>query len=307
MCQRLRYLPNCGIDDCVRALGLFKLWLLIVAILGLAASIVRLEAGLEPAKGSNDRLRPVDIEESKSYRQALTRLLCVTPADVGRMIIRPSNGSELSVAVYSQRSRSTSPVVYRVTVTETSENLWYALEEDHADRIHVQRCDAELPTEVANAVGEAWARALEAAKEPRSNEAGPSTDGEIVEFSRTDSSQRTAIAELPEHPASNLVMLQKAGELLAKFCSASADSRARSPRRSRRQQERSDDDSPRLVVNVSSAPPTIENKTSAPLITRRAVLLEADDYRLTQPSSWQVRSSRFDRCCRQWRKAASRT
>lgn len=166
-------------------------------------------------------LVPVNENEAREYQTELQRRLSITPADVARMIVCPSWLPEYAVSVHSQGPFSADDVAkYYVTVTRASTNIWSARQP-----VEVRRLDAELAASTALAVKEAWREMLLTTR-PYEQPIDSSVDGEIVEFALAQPSRPPLRGELPENPASDVLTLEKLGNLLVKYCEVPPNERA---------------------------------------------------------------------------------
>jgi len=190
-----------------------------LSILGLklAASLwllISAQASATENTSEVDSLLRVNKEEMKEVRDALTQLLFLTPANCGRMLVRPSSAPEHAVAVYSRHNSA-----YYVSATAASTSVWLALDkrQQAISEIKVKRWDARIPPSTALAIKSLWKSSLDHVGDtnlaPYSLEP---LDATIVEFSLRAKGQRR-VGELPPEPGKHMTDLEQIGLLLSEY------------------------------------------------------------------------------------------
>lgn len=122
-----------------------------------------------PESSDVDHLQPIDLNRFAQYREVLKSKLCLTPADYGRAIARPSFTPEETVSVYS--SGHARQARFQLTYLIAADNLWQRTDAGHyperARSVRVHRIDAEIPQRTAELVSEVWLRMLSGSQQPR--------------------------------------------------------------------------------------------------------------------------------------------
>ena len=193
----------------------FRSLLSVIVVGMLFSSIDNDAAGADTRVNS---LLRVDKDQTPDLRKAIADLLLVTPADCGRMVVRPSWEPEYAVAIYSRPDSHSSEVSYWVTLTRASMSISYALENKlPLTQIKVERNDAAVLQSTALALRRLWNEMLShVGKDRVPDDYFAPVDGGIVEFGLADR-QAERIGELPTNAGNDLEAFERLGMLVAEY------------------------------------------------------------------------------------------
>ena len=160
-------------------------------------------------------LEPVTpgLPYQERYHGIVRDLLVVSPADCGRVIIRPSFGTEFAVSVYSRDGR------WFITATEATRQIWGSIARHESEAvtraIKILRWDKEIDAELAQAIQAVWSARLSNVRPAEIGYRG--TDGELYEFSVEATDGTTLVGEAWSPDSGPLLRLTTLARELGNF------------------------------------------------------------------------------------------
>lgn len=175
-----------------------------------------------------DHLLPVDLGENANYRAIIMAKLAKTPFDCGRVIVRPTFDSEISISIYRSRKK-TDTASYFLTFISAQHSLWDASDGGRLPRraspVSTRRVDRAISETLARQLRDAFSAVL---SETRGLAIGEKPkrvviEGPTTEFSIPRADGRVARGEISYFPATGpkLKRLEALTLDLLAYCKAS--------------------------------------------------------------------------------------
>jgi hypothetical protein len=214
------------LDHPYRSMGIApRILACLVIALGMNARGLAVDFKFDPA---DDHLIPVGDRMNSSYESVLRRRLFVTRANLGRIIVLPSNATEgeTAVSLYSDAAGES-----RVTLTRAKRNLWWAEFGKDPDfrkgpAPGVTRVNASIPPEVGERIFQALRRAILRTRPLRNQNNTVIVDSTAIVFVTNGENERRRYGLLTPYAAGkNGESMRRLTALLQQYCDASTAQR----------------------------------------------------------------------------------